>query len=70
MRAKRFSNDRTGTTKARRSTIRHLEGLGRSWAELFYRGKYGDPTRVGNSVHDAACAEEWERLTGKPPNWK
>lgn len=64
-RARRFSNDLTGTTKARRTPRARLEQMGREWA--LKHG--GNATSTGNTTHDRACAMEVFRLTGRYPQW-
>lgn len=44
-------------------TSRTLERMGREWARHCYL--YGDVLpNYGNTVHDTAAQEEWERLNG------
>lgn len=47
-----------------------LANLGREWAHhhLRHPGK-PEPCKVGNLVHDKACADEWFRITNKRLPW-
>lgn len=65
MRAKRMSNDLTGTTKAVRTSRAKLEAMGREWA--YQHGANALP--YGNLTHDRACAIAVREATGKLPNW-
>lgn len=45
-----------------------IERLGREWAQAHHQR--GDtPLPYGNVEHDAACANEWARLTGTQLPW-
>lgn len=66
MRAKRMSNDLTGTTKPVRSSRAKLERMGREWG--FTHGASALP--IGNMVHDRACAMAILERTGKMPEWR
>jgi len=46
----------------------NLALMGRQWAELAVRHKT-EPTTTGNLEHDRHCAQEFLRITGKPPAW-
>lgn len=65
MRAKRISNDRTGTTKPARTSKAKLEAMGREWA----RQHGANAPAYGNLVHDRACAIAVREMTGKLPAW-
>lgn len=48
--------------------MRSLTWMGVDWANLAIRHQC-QPTTTGNIEHDRACAEQFFRETGTPPQW-
>ena len=46
----------------------NLSLMGKEWAWLAIRHQC-EPCTTGNLEHDRACAEEYMRKTGTPPQW-